>query len=108
MLAAFDEGPHRFIPLALAVALLPLGTAFTFPCVTSLLSRAIPSHERGLYMGVQQTFGGMARVVFPVMGGFLFDRVVELPFLFGGGLVLATLVLVWGVADDVRAQGQTA
>ena len=33
----------RILPLALAVALLPLGTAFTFPCVTALLSRVIPS-----------------------------------------------------------------
>src|SRR6185503_1257926 len=31
-----------FVPLALAVALLPLGTAFTFPCVTAMLSRVIP------------------------------------------------------------------
>ncbi len=44
--------------LALAVALIPLGTAFTFPCVTSLLSRVISPDERGLYMGLQQTFGG--------------------------------------------------
>jgi hypothetical protein len=44
-----------------AVALVPLGTAFTFPCVTGLLSRVVPQHERGLYMGVQQTFGGAAK-----------------------------------------------
>src|SRR5947199_3690614 len=37
--------------LALAVALIPLGTAFTFPCVTALLSRVIASRDRGLYMG---------------------------------------------------------
>ncbi len=49
---------HSLPTLALAVALLPLGTAFTFPCITSLLSRVIEPHERGLYMGVQQTFGG--------------------------------------------------
>ena len=41
--------------LALAVALLPLGASFTFPCVTALLSRVIPSGERGLFMGLQQT-----------------------------------------------------
>jgi hypothetical protein len=62
-----------YLPLALAVALLPLGTAFTFPCVTAMLSHVIPSRERGLYMGVQQTFGGMARVIFPVLFGVLFD-----------------------------------
>src|SRR3954453_306366 len=41
--------------LAIAVALIPLGTAFTFPCVTALLSRIIKANERGLFMGMQQT-----------------------------------------------------
>src|SRR5690606_33651005 len=40
---------HGYVGLALAVALVPLGTAFTFPCITSLLSRVISRHERGLY-----------------------------------------------------------
>ena len=97
ILAAASHGILPFVPLAVAVAMIPLGTAFTFPCVTSLLSRAIPSHERGLYMGVQQTFGGVARVIFPILGGLAFDRVVELPFVVGGGLVLATLLLAVGV-----------
>src|SRR5688500_5639252 len=38
---------YDYIPLAMAVALLPLGTAFTFPCISSLLSRVIQRHERG-------------------------------------------------------------
>jgi MFS family permease len=82
-----------YVPLALAVALIPLGTAFTFPCVTSLLSRVVSSRERGLYMGVQQTFGGMARVIFPVVYGFLFDRVIQLPFLLASVLVAGTILL---------------
>ena len=32
-------------------------------------------------MGVQQTFGGTARVLFPILAGFAFDRFQELPFL---------------------------
>ncbi len=75
-----------YLPLALAVALLPLGTAFTFPCVTAMLSRVIPSKERGLYMGVQQTFGGAARVVFPIVFGVLFDIALPLPFLLSASL----------------------
>ena len=97
ILAAAATGVLPYVPLALAVALIPLGTAFTFPCVTSLLSRAIPSHERGLYMGVQQTFGGVARVIFPILGGLAFDRVVELPFVVGGALVFATMFLALGI-----------
>jgi multidrug resistance protein len=92
-----------YLPLALAVALLPLGTAFTFPCVTAMLSRVISSRERGLYMGVQQTFGGVARVFFPILFGWLFDKYVPLPFLLSAGLVLFTIYIGIGVkAVDYR------
>jgi len=91
-----------YLPLALAVALLPLGTAFTFPCVTALLSRVIASNERGLYMGVQQTFGGMARVLFPIMAGWAFDRFPELPFLVSATLVAGTILLGLGMEEYTR------
>jgi multidrug resistance protein len=86
-----------YLPLALAVALLPLGTAFTFPCVTALLSRVISSRERGLYMGVQQTFGGLARVIFPILFGWLFDKYLPLPFLLSATLVAFTIYLGLGM-----------
>ena len=95
-----------YLPLALAVALLPLGTAFTFPCVTAMLSRVIASRERGLYMGVQQTFGGVARVVFPILFGFLFDRYLPLPFLLAAMLVLVTVYLGWGMESHVKANAR--
>ena len=91
-----------YVPLALGVALLPLGTAFTFPCVTAILSRVIPSNERGLYMGVQQTFGGIARVLFPIGAGWAFDRFPELPFLVSSGLVAGTILLGLGMESYAR------
>jgi len=91
-----------YLPLALAVALLPLGTAFTFPCVTALLSRVIPSSERGLYMGVQQTFGGTARVLFPIAAGFAFDRYPGLPFIVSASLVAGTILLGLGMEEYTR------
>ena len=91
-----------YLPLALAVALVPLGTAFTFPCVTALLSRVIPSSVRGLYMGVQQTFGGSARVVFPILAGIMFDRSVELPFLVSAALVAGTIYLGLGMETYIH------
>jgi MFS family permease len=92
-----------YVPLGLAVALIPLGTAFTFPCVTSLLSRIVSSNERGLYMGVQQTFGGIARVIFPIAFGFLFDRFTELPFLMSAGMVAGTILLGLGMDTYITA-----
>lgn len=91
---------HSYVPLALAVGLIPLGTAFTFPCITSLLSRVIENHERGLYMGVQQTFGGIARVIGPLWAGWAYDHLgVGVPFWTGAVLVLGTLLLGAGLNE---------
>jgi multidrug resistance protein len=91
---------HSYALLAVTVALVPLGTAFTFPCVTSLLSRVIPSSERGLYMGVQQSYGGLSRVVIPLWAGFSYDSFGRgVPFLTSAALVLCTLLLGLGVED---------
>jgi len=99
---------HNYVLLAIAVALVPLGTAFTFPCVTSLLSRVIPSSERGLYMGVQQTYGGLSRVVIPLWAGFSYDHFGrQVPFLTSAALVLCTLLLGLGVQDGRSPQPAT-
>jgi multidrug resistance protein len=83
-----------YVTLALAVGLLPLGTAFTFPCVTAMLSRVVSSAERGLYMGVQQTYGGITRVAFPVILGYAFDTLgQQSPYWISAMLVLTTLLM---------------
>lgn len=88
----------HYVLLALAIALVPLGTAFTFPCVTSLLSRLIPSNERGLYMGVQQTFGGLARVIVPLWAGFAYDQLGHgVPFYTSALLIGGTIFLGLGI-----------
>ncbi len=95
---------HQWLWLGLAVALMPLGTAFTFPCVTAMLSRLIGRHERGVYMGVQQSFGGAARVVAPLWAGWAWDHLgIGVPFWTGAVLVLGTLVLGLGIEKYVTA-----
>ena len=92
--------------LAVSVALIPLGTAFTFPCVTGLLSRMVPQHERGLYMGVQQTFGGAARSIAPIYAGWSFDHLGHgVPYFTAAGVVLATISLGIGMEKHVPAKG---
>ena len=88
--------------ILLGFTLMPLGTAFLFPCVTGLLSRVVPANQRGMYMGVQHTFGGVSRVLFPVAAGLLMDRLgVGVPFWIAGLLVLATLPFAWGLANSL-------
>ncbi|MGZ3333341.1 MAG: MFS transporter [Gemmatimonadaceae bacterium] len=85
---------HSYLTLLVALTLMPLGTAFVFPCVTAMLSRVVPNKHRGLYMGVQHTFGGVSRVVFPLAAGVAMDHLgLGVPFVLAGVLVLATLLL---------------
>ena len=89
--------------LAIAVALIPLGTAFTFPCVTALLSRVISQRERGLYMGMQQTYGGISRIVAPLFFGWAFDRLgVSSPYFFSAAFIMATIFLGFGLDKYAR------
>lgn len=89
--------------LFVSFTLMPLGTAFLFPCISGLLSQVVSSGERGLYLGVQQTFGGVARVVFPVAAGFAMDAGNRgLPFVLAGVLVLASLAMTRTLAAAHR------
>jgi len=98
-----------YVSLAIAVALIPLGTAFTFPCVTSMLSRVISSRERGLYMGVQQTFGGLGRVLVPLWAGFSYDHLGKtVPFFTSAILVLGTIALGYGIDDGRKTELRVA
>lgn len=91
--------------LAVAVALIPLGTAFTFPCVTALLSRVINPRERGLYMGMQQTYGGVARIIAPLFYGWAFDSIgVSSPYFFSSAIIAATIFLGFGLDKYARPE----
>jgi MFS family permease len=98
---------HNLWTLALAVALIPLGTAFTFPCVTALLSRIIKARERGLFMGMQQTYGGVARAIGPLFFGWSFDTLgVSSPYFFASAFIMATILL--GLGLDKYAKHEEA
>jgi len=91
---------HSYLTLIVSLTLMPLGTAFVFPCVTAMLSRVVPSRNRGLYMGVQHTFGGVSRVIFPLAAGVAMDHLgLGFPFVVAGVLVLGTLSLTTSMED---------
>jgi len=94
---------NTFLLFAVGFSLMPFGTAFLFPCVTGMLSRVVPARERGLYLGVQHTFGGVSRVVFPLIGGVFMDRFgVGVPFWVSGLCVLITLPLALPAAGKAE------
>ena len=68
----------------------------------------VSAGDRGLYMGVQHTFGGVSRVLFPVAAGVLMDRyAVGVPFWLAGLLTLTVLPFAWGLADSLAPESPT-
>jgi MFS family permease len=109
VLLAFGTATLPFAPsvgwAALSIAFWPLGTAFTFPAVTAMLSKVISNEDRGLYMGVQQTFGGVSRVIFPIALGWAFDHMVPgAPFWISATLVITTLTFSFALPASVTAR----
>ncbi len=88
-----------------AIILIPVGTALLFPASSSLVSRFALRHELGATMGVQQAYGGVARLVGPMWAGLAFEKVSPgAPFWMASGLSLATLVFAGRLHADAPAK----
>lgn len=100
--------PHlTYITIGFALALIPLGTALNFPCVTATLSRVVQDEDRGLYLGVQQTYGGLARVLYPLAAGAASDHFgVGAPFWLSALLVASTILMGGNLARFSRDTGE--
>ena len=103
---------HSIATLALATALLPLGATLLFPCVTAMLSQVVGDHERGLYMGLQQTVGNITRVLYALFAGTVWDiahaRLGEggsfIPFLTSALVVAVTALLAVRVPETAKEE----
>jgi multidrug resistance protein len=90
--------PHTLLLFALALALVPIGTALLFPATTALLTQHAPDTERGQVLGVQQTYGGVSRVIGPIGATAAFQALgVGVPFYLAAGVVGLVAVLAWQV-----------
>ncbi len=96
---AATAAPGGWPVLAAGFTLMPVGTACLFPAVTSLLSQVVRGSERGLWLGIQQTYGGITRVAFPILGGLAIDASgVGAPFAAAAALLfLVALPLTKGI-----------
>ncbi len=96
---AATAAPGGWPALTAGFTLMPVGTACLFPAVTSLLSQVVRGSERGLWLGIQQTYGGVTRVAFPILGGLAIDASgVGAPFAAAAALLfLVALPLTRGI-----------
>ncbi len=79
--------------LAPAMAFMPIGGALLFPATTSLVAGRGAAGQTGTVLGVQQSVGGVAKTLGPLLAGFAFQHLGPgSPFWFASGLMAATWV----------------
>ena len=83
------------------ITLVPIGTALLFPCNTAMVSHRAPEHEVGQTLGVQQSFGGMARVIAPLWATAALEINLALPFFFSALVVAFVTMLAFSVKQEV-------
>ncbi len=93
--------PSALFPLALVVALIPIATALLFPSTTALISRQSGARGgMGQLLGVQQAFGGVSRIVGPIVAGAMFQGLgVASPFWLAGGLMVIATAWALGIRE---------
>jgi multidrug resistance protein len=103
LIAGFASLPfaENFLQLAVGVLFIPVGTALLFPATTALVSRYAPRGETGQVMGVQQTYGGIARMVGPLWAGAIYQWIgSSYPFWLSAALMLGVSFLTRQVSDE--------
>lgn len=82
-----------------ALALLSLGTAFSNPALSGLISRLSPHDRQGLALGMSQSISASARILGPAFMGLLYERLHGAPSLYisCGLLFIVTLIGMAGL-----------
>ena len=80
--------------LFLAGAIAGFGSAISRPTITALISKET-TEEQGVTMGTASAFESLARLVGPLLGGFLFGFFIPLPFFFSAILVFLALLYIY-------------
>ena len=103
-------GEHRLVPAAIltmalalaglavapnvpamlaAIGLMAVGMGFNSPSMLSVVSRLADPADQGSTLGASQSLAGLARIVGPLWGGFVFDRFGHtVPFYTASALML--------------------
>jgi len=87
-------GPPVTVAIILMIVLV-IGHTTSQPATSSLISRAAPAGRQGETLGANNASSAAARVLGPVMAGFLFSGVGSwAPFVLAGVLILPAAVLI--------------
>lgn len=99
---------QNLISLGAVALLVPVGTALLFPATTSLVSQSSPRGEVGQNLGVQQSFGGVSRMLGPIWAAATFQYIsIQAPFWIASGLMGVVLLVAMTVSRaEVGSKGR--
>ncbi len=98
--------PTSIFALGAVMALVPIGTACLFPSVTALVTQRSKASGMGQTLGVQQTFGGVSRVLAPIWATAAFQSLGRsVPFFIASLVVAVVAVLAFRVKPVPESVG---
>lgn len=98
---ALIPAPHIVWLFAVVIALIPIGTALLFPATSALVTHRAPKAELGQVLGVQQAFGGVARVTAPIVATAVFQGAgPTVPFFLASAIVAIASVLAFRIQPN--------
>lgn len=86
-------GAHSLWWATLSLAVFGIGNSLIRPCVTSLITQKTKV-GKGVASGLSSSMDSLGRIAGPLLGSFVFTISMGLPYLIGGILCLAALLLL--------------
>lgn len=103
---ALIPAPHMVPLFAVVISLMPIGTALLFPATSALVTHRAPRDELGQVLGVQQAFGGIARVTAPIVATAVFQGAgPTVPFYLASAIVVIATLLAFRVQPNGTPAG---
>ncbi len=94
---------ETFIPIELfALALMALANGCLTPSITSLLSTSADPKDVGQVLGVNQSFGSIARAVGMGLSGFIYGIEFHLPFILGAMIMLICIGQAFSLQKQLK------
>jgi len=98
--------PETFVPYELIpFALLAVANGCITPSTTSLLSKSADPKEVGQVLGVNQSFGSLARAAGMALSGFMYGIEFHLPFLAGAAIMILCVWLSARITSTATVTG---
>ncbi len=95
-------GRYQALIFMAVSVVLSLANAFVGPMISSLLSREVDARSQGEIMGVNASYVSLGMIFGPIVGGYLAEASLAMPFLIGGFISLGCGYLVIQVLHKLR------